>query len=70
MITGLLDNHVFLGVIFFTVVCQIVIVEFLGEFASTVPLSLEQWIVCVSVGFLGIPVAAAVKLIPVPTSRR
>lgn len=65
VLTGLLKNYVFVGVISCTVVFQIIIVEFLGDFASTTPLDPSQWLVCVLFGFLGMPIAAAVKLIPV-----
>jgi hypothetical protein len=41
-------------------------VEFLGKFASTVPLTKEQWLVTVSIGFMSLPIGAIVKLIPVP----
>ncbi|XP_078430340.1 autoinhibited Ca2+-ATPase 1 [Wolffia australiana] len=64
VLAGLLDNSVFVGVLSCTVVFQIVIVQFLGDFASTTPLDLQQWIACVLIGFLGMPVAAAVKFIP------
>ncbi|EXB43802.1 hypothetical protein L484_005263 [Morus notabilis] len=62
---GILNNYVFVAVISCTVIFQIIIVEFLGTFASTHPLSLQQWIVSIFLGFLGMPVAAALKMIPV-----
>ncbi|CAA7393597.1 unnamed protein product [Spirodela intermedia] len=65
VLTGLLNNYVFVGVVSCTVAFQIIIVEFLGDFAGTTPLDLSQWLVCVLIGFLGMPIAAAVKLIPV-----
>ncbi|MQM14618.1 hypothetical protein Taro_047549 [Colocasia esculenta] len=63
--TGLLKNYVFVGVLSSTVIFQIIIVEFLGDFANTTPLTLQQWLVCILIGFLGMPIAAAIKLIPV-----
>nr|KJB63940.1 hypothetical protein B456_010G025500 [Gossypium raimondii] len=65
VLKGLLKNHVFVAVISCTIIFQIVIVEFLGTFASTSPLTVQQWFVSVCLGFLGMPIAAALKLIPV-----
>ncbi|PON72942.1 P-type ATPase [Parasponia andersonii] len=62
---GILQNYVFVAVLSCTCVFQIIIIEFLGAFASTSPLSLQQWFVSVILGFLGMPVAAALKMIPV-----
>ncbi|KAL4285525.1 hypothetical protein GQ457_16G015280 [Hibiscus cannabinus] len=62
---GILSNHVFVAVLSCTIIFQIVIVEFLGTFASTCPLTLQQWFVSICFGFLGMPIAAALKLIPV-----
>ncbi|XWS24120.1 hypothetical protein CRYUN_Cryun28dG0073500 [Craigia yunnanensis] len=65
VLRGILKNHVFVAVLSCTIIFQIVIVEFLGTFASTCPLTLQQWFVSVFFGFLGMPIAAALKLIPV-----
>lgn len=62
---GILRNHVFVGVLSFTAIFQVLIVQFLGDFANTTPLTLVQWFICVVIGFLGMPVAAAIKFIPV-----
>ncbi|KAL8160727.1 hypothetical protein V2J09_002264 [Rumex salicifolius] len=62
---GILDNYVFVGVISATVFFQIIIIEYLGTFASTTPLSFGQWFMSVFVGFLGMPVAVFLKKIPV-----
>ena len=65
---GMLQNYVFVGVLTCTVVFQFIIIQFLGEFANTTPLTLLQWFISVFIGFLGMPIAAAVKLIPVGSS--
>lgn len=65
---GMLQNYVFVGVLTSTVIFQVVIVQFLGDFANTVPLSGSEWFVSIFFGFLGMPIAAAVKLIPVGAS--
>lgn len=62
---GILKNYVFVAVLTCTVVFQIIIIEFLGTFANTYPLSLQQWFVSILLGFLGMPIAAALKMIPV-----
>lgn len=62
---GILKNYVFVAVLSCTVLFQIVIIEFLGTFANTTPLTWQQWFVSILFGFLGMPVAAALKLIPV-----
>ncbi|KAL3505905.1 hypothetical protein ACH5RR_031287 [Cinchona calisaya] len=62
---GILKNHIFVAVISCTVLFQIIIVEFLGTFANTSPLTWQQWFASVCLGFLGMPIAAAVKIIPV-----
>ena len=63
--TGILKNYVFVGVLTCTVVFQVIIIELLGTFADTTPLNWSQWFVSIVLGFLGIPVAAALKMIPV-----
>lgn len=62
---GILDNYVFVAVIGGTVLSQIIIVEFLGTFANTTPLTFAQWFLSVLIGFLGMPIAAGLKKIPV-----
>eukprot|EP00249_Psilotum_nudum_P020710 c27815_g1_i1 orf=255-3401(+) len=62
-----LSNSVFIAVILFTTMFQVVIVEFLGKLANTVPLSKEQWLISVLIGFCSLFVAFIVKLIPVPS---
>ncbi|GJU59752.1 calcium-transporting ATPase 1-like protein [Tanacetum coccineum] len=62
---GILKNYVFLAVVTATAIFQIIIIEFLGTFANTSPLTLPQWFASVVIGFLGMPIAAAVKMIPV-----
>ncbi|KAF5451252.1 hypothetical protein F2P56_026372 [Juglans regia] len=62
---GILKNYVFVGVLSCTVLFQILIIEYLGTFANTSPLTLSQWFLSVVIGFLGMPIAAALKMIPV-----
>ncbi|RWW63399.1 hypothetical protein BHE74_00029423 [Ensete ventricosum] len=62
---GILQNYVFLAVLISTVVFQFIIVQFIGDFANTIPLTMSQWFVTIFLGFLGMPIAAVVKLLPV-----
>ncbi|XP_006649589.2 calcium-transporting ATPase 2, plasma membrane-type-like [Oryza brachyantha] len=62
---GILNNNVFIAVLGSTVIFQFIIVQFLGDFANTTPLTFKQWFNCIFIGFIGMPIAAAVKLIPV-----
>ncbi|KAL4604228.1 hypothetical protein ACB092_10G177800 [Castanea dentata] len=62
---GIMDNYVFAAVLTCTVVFQIIIIEFLGTFANTTPLSLQEWLVSILIGSLGMPIAAALKMVPV-----
>lgn len=58
-------SRVFLGVMFATVAFQVIIVEFLGTFASTVPLSWQLWLLSVLLGAISMPVSVILKCIPV-----
>lgn len=65
---GILNNNVFIAVLGSTVIFQFIIIQFLGDFANTTPLTLNQWIACIFIGFIGMPIAAIVKMIPVGSS--
>ncbi|CAN1324594.1 Calcium-transporting ATPase 2, plasma membrane-type [Linum perenne] len=65
VLKGILNNYVFVSVLAATVGFQIIIIEFLGTFANTTHLTQEQWRASVFIGFLGMPIAAILKLIPV-----
>lgn len=62
---GMLKNYVFVGVLACTVAFQVIIIEFLGDFANTTPLTSAQWFLSIFIGFLGMPIAAIIKLLPV-----
>ena len=65
---GILNNNVFIVVLSSTVIFQFIIIQFLGDFANTTPLTFNQWITCIFIGFIGMPIAAIVKMIPVGSS--
>ncbi|KAJ0007799.1 hypothetical protein Pint_30511 [Pistacia integerrima] len=48
------------------VFCQIIIIEFLGKFTSTVRLSWKLWLASVVIGIFSWPLAIIGKMIPVP----
>ncbi|KAK3217917.1 hypothetical protein Dsin_011887 [Dipteronia sinensis] len=62
---GMLNSWLFTGVMVATVVFQVIIVEFLGAIASTVPLSWQLWLFCVLIGAVSMPIAVVIKFIPV-----
>ncbi|TMX03361.1 hypothetical protein EJD97_016803 [Solanum chilense] len=64
--TGVTKNPLFTGVVGTTFILQIIIIEFLGKFTSTVGLSWKLWMVSLVIGIISWPLAAAGKLIPVP----
>ncbi|KAL3724813.1 hypothetical protein ACJRO7_029906 [Eucalyptus globulus] len=63
---GIHKNKLFLGIIFMTVVLQVVMVEFLKQFVVTKRLSWGQWGACVGIAAVSWPIAWVVKCIPVP----
>jgi len=65
---GLFQNGLFIAIILFTVVAQYGIVEFGGEFVRTVSLTHDQWIKCVLLGALSLPLGGLMRLIPVPAN--
>ncbi|KAM0052180.1 putative P-type Ca(2+) transporter [Helianthus debilis subsp. tardiflorus] len=65
---GMFDSWVFMIVMVCTVTFQIIIVELLGTFASTVPLSGSLWLASILMGAVSLPVGAILKHIPVESS--
>ncbi|CAI0439670.1 unnamed protein product [Linum tenue] len=65
ILKGMFSSWIFVGVMTVTVVFQVIIVEFLGTFASTVPLSWEMWLFSVLLGAVSLVIAVVLKCIPV-----
>nr|KYP67978.1 Putative calcium-transporting ATPase 11, plasma membrane-type [Cajanus cajan] len=65
---GMFSSWVFMMVMAATICFQTIIVEFLGTFAQTVPLSWKLWLVCILIGAVSLVVAVVLKCIPVPSS--
>ncbi|KAK6911396.1 Cation-transporting P-type ATPase, C-terminal [Dillenia turbinata] len=63
--SGIHKNRLFLGIVTITVVLQVVMIEFLKQFASTERLNWGQWGVCVAIAALSWPIGWLVKCIPV-----
>eukprot|EP00250_Pteridium_aquilinum_P013253 c21232_g1_i2 orf=776-4039(+) len=63
---GLFSSWLFLGIVGTTAILQVIIVEFLNKFASTVKLKWQYWVISIVIGFLSWPIAFFVKFIPVP----
>ncbi|XP_012444536.1 calcium-transporting ATPase 9, plasma membrane-type isoform X1 [Gossypium raimondii] len=63
---GVTKNYLFMGIIGFTFVLQIIIIEFLGKFTKTVRLNWKLWLVSLGIGIISWPLAIVGKLIPVP----
>ncbi|TVU32810.1 hypothetical protein EJB05_24568, partial [Eragrostis curvula] len=66
---GVSRNHLFLGVVSITVIMQVIIVECLGKFTSTVRLSWKLWLVSIAIAFVSWPLAFVGKFIPVPKTQ-
>ncbi|MBA0795648.1 hypothetical protein Gohar_006494 [Gossypium harknessii] len=62
---GILQNRLFLGIVGITIILQVVMVEFLKNFADTERLKLWQWGLCILFAAFSWPIAWVVKLIPV-----
>ncbi|CAL4971071.1 unnamed protein product [Urochloa decumbens] len=67
--SGVSRNHLFLGVVSITVVMQVIIIEFLGKFTSTVRLNWKLWLVSLVIAFVSWPLAFVAKFIPVPKTQ-
>ncbi|CAN8317865.1 unnamed protein product [Cochlearia groenlandica] len=66
---GMFNSWMFTWVMIVTIVFQVIIVEFLGAFASTVPLSWQHWLLSVLIGSLSMIVAVILKCVPVESCR-
>ncbi|XP_071710960.1 calcium-transporting ATPase 9, plasma membrane-type, partial [Rutidosis leptorrhynchoides] len=64
--SGVTKNHIFMGIIGTTFLLQVMIIQFLGKFTSTVRLGLNLWAVSILIAIFSCPLAVLGKLIPVP----
>jgi magnesium-transporting ATPase (P-type) len=63
---GFFTNFLFVGVIAFTTVVQILVVEFGGRFTMTTHLPFNMWLWSIGLGLLCVPYGFLLRLIPVP----
>ncbi|KAJ3676858.1 hypothetical protein LUZ60_002582 [Juncus effusus] len=63
---GVTKNSFFMGIIGVTTILQILIIEFLGKFTSTVRLSWQLWLISIVIGIISWPLGLIGKFIPVP----
>ncbi|KAE9585573.1 putative calcium-transporting ATPase [Lupinus albus] len=63
---GVTKNRLFVGIVGVTFVLQIIIIEFLGKFTTTVRLDWKLWLASLCIGIASWPLAIIGKLIPVP----
>ncbi|OVA19786.1 Cation-transporting P-type ATPase [Macleaya cordata] len=63
---GIHKNRLFLGIVGFTIVLQVVMVEVLKKFADTEKLNLVQWIACIGIASVSWSISWFVKYIPIP----
>ncbi|KAK1289002.1 Calcium-transporting ATPase 8, plasma membrane-type [Acorus calamus] len=63
---GVTKNRLFIGIIGLTILLQVLIIEFLGKFASTVKLNWQLWLVSIAIAIISWPLALLGKLLPVP----
>eukprot|EP00270_Netrium_digitus_P011089 TRINITY_DN3506_c0_g1_i2.p1 TRINITY_DN3506_c0_g1~~TRINITY_DN3506_c0_g1_i2.p1 ORF type:complete len:177 (-),score=60.60 TRINITY_DN3506_c0_g1_i2:130-660(-) len=61
------SNGIFLFILGSTFIVQVAMVQFGGHIASTCPLSLHEWLLCLAPGLVSLPLAILIKLIPVPS---
>lgn len=66
---GIFRNWIFVSILAVTVIFQVIIVEFLGTFANTVPLSWELWLLSVILGSISMIISVILKCIPVESRK-
>lgn len=62
---GMEKNKMFIGIIIFSVIVQIIIVQFGGSFMKTTPLTVMQWIISVSLASGTLLVGVLMRYIPI-----
>ena len=65
---GLYRSPLFLSIIIFTVIAQYGIIEYGGDFVRTTHLTTDQWIKCILLGSLSLPLGGIMRLLPVRDS--
>lgn len=69
VLRGIFNDWIFVVVVASTLVFQVIIVQFLGTFASTVPLSWQLWLRSVLIGLISMIIAIFLKCIPIESNK-
>lgn len=64
VLSGVTTNPIFIGVIIFTALMQLFIVEVGGDFTKTAPLTLMEWLRTLGLALITIPVGVLMRFIP------
>jgi len=67
VLSGVLGNHMFMGIIFLSAGLQALLVEFGGSFVKTTGLSATHWGYSIGLGALVLPLGILMRFIPVPS---
>ncbi|KAL0244695.1 hypothetical protein GEMRC1_008777 [Eukaryota sp. GEM-RC1] len=65
--SGLFSNYIFLAILIFTIIVQWMMVQLLGTFSESVPLNFTQWMYCIGIGAIMLPVGFFIRLVKFPT---
>eukprot|EP00127_Corallochytrium_limacisporum_P006572 Clim_evm1s231 gene=Clim_evmTU1s231 len=60
---GLFSNWLFLSIIIIIFVIQIIIVQYCGDFTNTIQLNLEEWLACLIIGGVTLPLCSIFRVI-------
>jgi Ca2+-transporting ATPase len=63
---GIFTSWLFVGIVGASIVFQVIIVQFLNKFATTVKLEWKYWVISVLIGSVSWPLAFLTKFVPVP----
>lgn len=64
MFAGFFSNHIFVAVIVMTGIVQIVLVMWGGVVFATLPLDAVDWVVCIILGLLSLPIGLLSRYLP------
>ena len=64
--SGLFQSYIFIAVLVISAGLQAIIVEFGGAAFKVEPLSWDQWLFCIAIGSLELPIGVFLRTLPVP----
>ena len=65
ILRGILKHHIFIAIFVITVIVQFIVCQFGGAAFQTVELNWYEWLGCLGIAFLSVPLAVIIRLIPV-----